>query len=183
MDQPGQYCPSGSNAKLSLSLRRSASAPSICPRGDTPTKQLAAIERLEELHYDEVARLQATLSGHAKELSYIRSRLAKATSGAKLRKKSAKERAQSRDAEIISPREELANQKQCNNTIKNRAAEAEKAMVDMQQHGNYLTLQLNSSVAKGNNLRFVSIILGRQTRRSMRGTKMPRSKCKISNTQ
>ncbi|TPX25122.1 hypothetical protein DIZ76_010571 [Coccidioides immitis] len=108
------------------------------------TKQLAAIEHLEELHYDEVAGLQATLSDHAKELSNIRSKLAKATNRGKGRRKSAKERAQSRDAEIISLREELANQKQCNNTIKIWAAEAERAMVDMQQHVNCLTFQLNS---------------------------------------
>ncbi|KMP09720.1 hypothetical protein CIHG_07981 [Coccidioides immitis H538.4] len=136
-----------------LSLQHSASVPSIHPHGDTElsmvedkitTKQLAAIEHLEELHYDEVAGLQATLSDHAKELSNIRSKLAKATNRGKGRRKSAKERAQSRDAEIISLREELANQKQCNNTIKIWAAEAERAMVDMQQHVNCLTFQLNS---------------------------------------
>ncbi|EFW14303.1 conserved hypothetical protein [Coccidioides posadasii str. Silveira] len=151
LDQPRQHYSPGSEGRFVL--RRSASVPSIHPHGETElftvedditTEQLAVIEHLEKLHCDEMAGWQTTLSGHAKELSEIRSKLAKATNRGKLRKKSAKQRAQSRDAEISSLKEELANQKQCNDTIETWAAEAEEAVVDMKQHVNSLTFQLKS---------------------------------------
>ncbi|EER43807.1 conserved hypothetical protein [Histoplasma capsulatum H143] len=151
MIQACQHCPS-SPLNGARSLRRSASVSSIRPHYDTDlsmdkhdiTEYLATIERLEDLHYLEVARLQATLSSHGEELSSIRSRLENAKGKEQARKKSALERAQLRDAEIISLREELGYQKQQNIAVENLATEAEKTIANMQQQIHRLVYQLNS---------------------------------------
>ncbi|QSS63082.1 hypothetical protein I7I51_00139 [Histoplasma capsulatum] len=130
MNQACQHCPSNP-LNGPRSLRRSASVSSIRPHYDTDlsmdkhdiTEYLATIERLEDLRYREVARLQATLGSHGEELS---------------------KRAQLCDAEIISLREELGYQKQQNIAVENLAAEAEKTIANMQQHIRRLVYQLNS---------------------------------------